>query len=328
MLTTAPAIVLPISALETVPRLPKTMGYATRQETIIAIPVRTVSHRMRMSYLDRIRACNTRDMTRYRPFWAADVQVGFVRSDMAEAIAPYADVFQVEKRTVVLDGRLGDFESRTKAVAAVLTRIKDFGLITAWRNEPYAVTAAFGAPALFIMERAAVPLFGVRAYGVHMNGYVRRNGSVFMWIGRRARDKSTFPGLLDNTVAGGLPYGMTAIECLIKECKEEAGIPEDWSRRAVPVGAITYCAETHEGLRPDVQFCYDLELPADFTPVCHDGEIEDFTLMPIDEVAAIVRETERFKFNCNLVIIDFLVRHGLIGPDEPNYVAIVRGLHQ
>jgi hypothetical protein len=50
--------------------------------------------------------------------------------------------------------------------------------------------------------------------------------------------------------------------------------------------------------------------------------------MPIDEVAAIVRDTEQFKFNCNLVIIDFLVRHGLIGPDEPDYVAIAQGLHQ
>jgi 8-oxo-dGTP pyrophosphatase MutT (NUDIX family) len=149
-----------------------------------------------------------------------------------------------------------------------------------------------------------------------------------MWIGRRARDKPTYPGLLDNMVAGGLPHGMTALACLIKECAEEAGIPEDWARRAVPVGAITYCAETDEGLRPDVQFCYDLELPAGFTPVCGDGEIEAFALLPIAEVAAIVRDSERFKFNCNLVVIDFLVRHGMIGPDAPDYVAIVQGLHQ
>ena len=200
--------------------------------------------------------------------------------------------------------------------------------MTAWRGEPYAVTSAFGAPALFVMERAAVPLFGVRAYGVHMNGYVRKNGSVFMWIGRRARNKPTYPGLLDNMVAGGLPHGMTALACVVKECAEEAGIAEDWARRAVPVGAITYCAETQEGLRPDVQFCYDLELPAGFTPVCRDGEIEAFALLPIGEVAAIVRDSERFKFNCNLVVIDFLVRHGMVGPDAPDYVAIVQGLHQ
>lgn len=267
-------------------------------------------------------------MSRYRPFMVGDVHVGFVRDDMAAALVPYASVFRVDEHAVVLNSGISDFDSRTVAIDTVLRRIKNAEMMTAWRDEPYAVTAAFGAPALFVMERAAVPLFGVRAYGVHLNGYVRKSGDKFMWIGRRSRHKPTYPGLLDNIVAGGLPYGMTASECLVKECAEEAGIPPDWARAAAPVGAITYCAETHEGLRPDVQFCYDLELPADFTPVCHDGEIEDFMLMPIAEVAAIVRETERFKFNCNLVIIDFLVRHGLIGPDEPDYVAIVQGLHQ
>ena len=34
-----------------------------------------------------------------------------------------------------------------------------------------------------------------------------------------------------------------------------------------------------------------------------------------------------FKFNCALVVNDFLVRHGLIVPDHPDYVALLRGLH-
>ena len=281
-----------------------------------------------MSYLDRIKACNTHDLSHFRPFQVGGAHVGFVRDDMAAALKPYAEVFAVDERAVALSERLTTFEARTRAVERVLKDLAKRGFLKGWRDEAYAVTAAFGAPALFIMERAAVPLFGVRAYGVHMNGYVRKDSQYRMWIGRRARDKPTYPGLLDNTVAGGLPYGMTAYECLAKECEEEAGIPEELSRQAVPVGALTYCAETHDGLRPDVQFCFDLELPESFQPVCHDGEIEDFMLMPIAGVAALVRDTEQFKFNCNLVIIDFLVRHGLIGPDEPDYVAIVQGLHQ
>lgn len=281
-----------------------------------------------MSFLDRIRACNTHDLSRYRRFQVNGDHIGFVRQDMAEAVRPYADVFEVGERAVVLSPRLRTFRDRTAAVEAVLKTLKHEGIMSPWRDEPYAVTPAFGAPALFAMERAAIPLFGIRAYGVHMSAYVRKNGRIFMWIGRRSRTKHTYPGLLDNTVAGGLPYGMTARQCLIKECEEEAGIPEPWAATAAPVGAITYCAEMAEGLRPDVQFCYDLELPADFKPVCRDGELEGFMLMPIEDVAAIVRETEQFKFNCNLVIIDFLVRHGLIGPDEPDYVAIVQGLHQ
>ena len=40
-----------------------------------------------------------------------------------------------------------------------------------------------------------------------------------------------------------------------------------------------------------------------------------------------MRETFEFKYNCNLVIIDFLIRHGLIDADtEPDYVALCLGL--
>jgi len=40
-----------------------------------------------------------------------------------------------------------------------------------------------------------------------------------------------------------------------------------------------------------------------------------------------VRDSFEFKFNCNLCIIDFLVRHGVIDPDnEPDYTALAHGL--
>jgi hypothetical protein len=45
-------------------------------------------------------------------------------------------------------------------------------------------------------------------------------------------------------------------------------------------------------------------------------------------VAEIVRETEEFKANCNLVIIDFLIRHGLLDPDQEDYTRLVTGLHR
>jgi len=281
-----------------------------------------------MSFLDHIRACNRRDLSRYRPFHVGGELAGYVRQDMAEAIAPYGQVFEVSETDVVLANRLRTFEERTKAVDSTLSHLKNSGIMLPWRGEPYAVTVEPGGPALFTMERAAVPLFGIRAYGVHLNGYVRRHGRTFLWVGRRSRTKHTYPGMLDNAVAGGLSYGLTARECLVKECGEEAGIPAEWATGAPVVGAITYTGEMPEGLRRDVLYCYDLELPDGFEPVCHDGELEGFRLMPVEEVAAIVRETQEFKFNCNLVIIDFLIRHGFLGPDDPDYLAIVQGLHQ
>mgnify|MGYP001375515625 CR=1 FL=1 len=281
-----------------------------------------------MSFLDHIRACNRRDLTQFRPFRIDGALAGYARHDMAEAIRPATNVFRVTEDEVALAPGLRTFEQRTAAVEGVVKELQGTGIMSPWRGEPYAVTIAPGGPALFAIERAAVPLFGIRAYGVHLNGYVRKNGVTHLWIGRRSRTKQTYPGMLDNAVAGGLPHGLTARECLIKECAEEAGIPKALAEEALPAGAITYTGTMPEGLRRDVLYCYDLELPADFRPVCHDGELEAFMLMPVEEVAAIVRDTQQFKFNCNLVIIDFLVRRGLLGPDEPDYLAIVKGLHQ
>ena len=34
-----------------------------------------------------------------------------------------------------------------------------------------------------------------------------------------------------------------------------------------------------------------------------------------------------FKLNCNLVIIDFLIRHGYISPEHEDYLFLVNGLH-
>jgi 8-oxo-dGTP pyrophosphatase MutT (NUDIX family) len=281
-----------------------------------------------MSFLDHIRACNQRDLTAFRPFHVDGGLAGYVRQDMAEAIRAADSVFRVTRDEVALSANLRTFEQRTAAVEGVLKCLEHSGIMPPWRGEPYAVTIAPGGPALFAIERAAVALFGIRAYGVHLNGYVRKGGRLFLWIGRRSRTKQTYPGMLDNAVAGGLPYGLTARECLVKECGEEAGIPPAWADTAPCAGAITYTGTMPEGLRRDVLYCYDLDLPPDFRPECQDGELEEFMLMPVEEVAAIVRDTVEFKFNCNLVIIDFLVRHGLIGPDAPDYLAIVKGLHQ
>lgn len=64
---------------------------------------------------------------------------------------------------------------------------------------------------------------------------------------------------------------------MVKECWEEAGIPAELSAAAaVPVGFVSYVSLSEEGLKPDVLFCYDLQLPADFVPQPQDGEVRLF----------------------------------------------------
>ena len=114
---------------------------------------------------------------------------------------------------------------------------------------------------------------------------------------------------------------------MLKEAEEEAGIEAELAARAIPVGALSYAPEQAEGLRRDVLYLFDLELPAGYTPVNRDGEIAVFELWPIARVVERVRDTDDFKFNCALVVIDFLVRHGVLTPDdEPDYLTAPRGL--
>jgi hypothetical protein len=279
-----------------------------------------------MTFSDHIAACNTHDLRGFRPFVIDDAQVGWVRHAFAYRLAAFGMVFVVDKHSVRLAAALRTPEERTRAVDDVMRTLAAEGTIKSWRDEPYAVATRFGGSELMRIERAAVPYFGVRAYGVHLNGFVRRGDGLHLWIGKRAQDKPVAPGKLDNLVAGGQPAGLSLTQNLIKECEEEASIPEALARQAVSVGAISYLLEQPEGLKPDVLFCYDLEVPADFTPRNVDGEIAEFQLMPLGEVARLVRDTFEFKFNVSLVIIDFLIRHGAIAPEDPEYLELVRGL--
>ena len=124
----------------------------------------------------------------------------------------------------------------------------------------------------------------------------------------------------------GAPIGRGVFENLVKECDEEAGIPAELARQAKAVSCISYWNQSGPQLKPDLMTCFDLELPESFTPHANDGEVHAFDLWPVRRVFETVRDTFEFKYNCNLVLIDFFVRHGLLAADDPEFVPVVEGL--
>ncbi|MDA8232466.1 MAG: DUF4743 domain-containing protein [Magnetospirillum sp.] len=282
-----------------------------------------------MGYLDHIAACNVHDIDRFRPFVADRRHIGWIRRDTVEKLAAFPDVFRIRDDSVTLHPRLGSPDERSGAIDAVAVRLANEWGYPGLRGERYAVAPRWGEPPVMTIDRGVVSAFGVRAYGVHVNGIVRRPDGPFLWVSRRAPDRLVAPGKLDNMIAGGQPAHLNLADNLVKEAAEEADVPETLARTARPVGAITYCLEDEWGLKPDVMFCFDLEVPDGFSPRNTDGEISGFTLMPVAEVAERVRDSDAFKFNVNLVIMDFLIRHGVLSPEnEPDYVDIVRGLRR
>jgi 8-oxo-dGTP pyrophosphatase MutT (NUDIX family) len=253
--------------------------------------------------------------------------LGLIRRDNAEALRGFPAVFEVKGDGVRLLAA-GGFDELSKIIDDVTEQLVTEGMVAKWRYEYFAVAASWGAPPHFKLDRGAVPFFGVRAYGVHLNGLVRDGARPKLWIGRRSPKKAVAPDKLDNLVAGGIGYPHGLLDTLIKECEEEANLPETLAAKSRPVGAVSYRMEVKHGLRDDVLFCYDLDCPKDFTPKNNDGELVSFALRDADETIAIARGSDDFKFNVNLVLIDFGLRHGLITPDEPDYLALANGIHR
>nr|CDP30820.1 Putative NUDIX hydrolase 3 superfamily [Podospora anserina S mat+] len=248
-------------------------------------------------------------------------------------------------RTAALWQNLKSYEERTKQAAQLTSywrKNQTFRLLRGWRNEMWPVYGRNGE-LLMSIERAAMGLFGTTRYGVHMTAYLRRKDNMSdydfrIWVPKRSSNKSTYPGMLDNTVAGGLMTHEDPFECIIREADEEASLPEDVMRRsAVETGTVTYIFITDERsggepgyIYPECQWVYDLELPSDgsVVPKPKDGEVESFSLHTVEEIQEQLAQG-LWKPNCAMVMLDFFARHGVYTPEnEPYYDQICARAHR
>ncbi|KFA77072.1 hypothetical protein S40288_07962 [Stachybotrys chartarum IBT 40288] len=245
-----------------------------------------------------------------------------------------------QDRTVVMLQLPTELERTAQAakLSSYWHQNKTFKVLKGWRGELLPVYSRKGE-LLFSMERIALGLLGCVRYGVHMIAYVDDPSAPFgvrMWVPKRAADKSTFPGMLDNTVAGGLTTGEDPLECVIREADEEASLPDALVRRsAVRINTITYIYITDEEqigeadfIYPECQWVFHIALPADVVPQPKDGEVESFSLCDVDEVKRDLA-AGKYKPNCALCVLDFFVRRGILTEEnEPRLAEIQRRLHR
>uniref|UniRef100_A0A8C4XCU8 Nudix hydrolase 20, chloroplastic-like n=1 Tax=Erpetoichthys calabaricus TaxID=27687 RepID=A0A8C4XCU8_ERPCA len=263
-----------------------------------------------------------------RPFIVGGKEVGKIPPAVLKELHQFPDIFffsKAENGAVELNYQLVSYQERSSAMEGVLQKIRakhKFLCLEGWRDEKYDVKPNFYDQPLMCMERAATSLFGVKRYGVHVNGFTRPgDGQLAMWLGQRSFTKQTYPGLLDNMAAGGIPAQSGIKETLIRECAEEASIPMATAATAVPVSAVSYTHENELGIFPECQFVFDLEVPKEFEPTNADGEMQKFYLWPINKVKEAIVSTD-FKPNCAMVALDFLIRHSYLSPDSaPRYLA-------
>ncbi|VEU38280.1 unnamed protein product [Pseudo-nitzschia multistriata] len=188
------------------------------------------------------------------------------------------------------------------------------------------------------INRSAAPFLGISSVGVHLLCYVRGDGTsrdddtVCLWLAQRAANKSHNALRWDPTVAGGQPASLSLFDNLVKEAGEEAGIdPCVVARNAVSTGCLSQmtCKPNGACMKPSLYYTWDMQVGSNFVPHPADGEVAKFQLFSAKELEHEVRNGDRLRPAMILVVTDFLIRHGVITPDnEPDYAQILAAMHR
>ena len=249
-----------------------------------------------------------------RAFVVDGEHVGSVDEAHLAALQPWSRWMEVREQAVVLTAGA---EDREAVLAEVNARLHEQGLIRAWRDEPFPLLSPATGQALAVFERASARFWGTLTLGAHCNGWVAGPDGQpqALWIARRSPTKATDPGLLDNLVGGGVPWGQTPWDALVREGFEEAGLNAAQMARATPGRVIELNRDIPEGRQFERLHVFDLELQAGECPVNQDGEVAEVGLWSIHHTCA-AAATDEMTVDAALVTLDFLLRRKLLAPPE------------
>jgi len=246
------------------------------------------------------------------------VQLGSVSAADVDALRAFPDAISVVEAAAgqEVELHLGQ-ERRDARLAEIHAELRLQGRIRAWRDEPYPLRGGDGQ-VHGVVERAASRFWGLMTLGAHCNGYVADASGrpTHLWIARRAWDKPTDPGRLDNLVGGGVPLGQTPLEAVLREGWEEAGLRPAEMAGLAAGGVVVLDCDIPEGRQLEWLHVYDLALPVDFQPRNIDGEVAEHLRMPVAEALSRSAAGE-LTTDAALAVLDFALRHRLLGPDEP-----------
>lgn len=216
-----------------------------------------------------------------------------------------------------------------RLIEAMMSRDLFPKLLNRTRSEPFLVMGS-AFPGTHI-QRFPAPLFGIASRGAHMTVYVKDSepspgetcstestplarGGIKIWVATRSPNLWTYPGKLDTSVAGGVKATDAPADCITAEAYEEAGLdPARVRRDAVAKGCITYVTRgrSYGTVTPTALYVFDMEVSPEVSLQPVDKEVEKFELMTVEEIK-IAMFSGLFKPNCNLVMLDFFIRHGLL----------------
>lgn len=247
-----------------------------------------------------------------------------------------------ESKTVHLNPALSPGEDVVEACKQAFTRLCEVnrsqfnGCPGKWLSSSSLSFQAIRYPesptAMFTIPTPLRGILGIATAGVHLNVYTLIDQQPHIWVSRRSFEAVSYPGLLDQIVAGGMDPedGTNPWTTLEHEASEEAKLVLDKTsgrvtHDGVEVGIVQgptrisffdqknrAAGADHGHIEPGVRFVFDLEVPSNFVPVPNEPEkVEGFMLRSMPEVCRDLLN-DQWKPNSALTTLDFLLRKGFV----------------
>ena len=223
------------------------------------------------------------------PWRCDDSPLGWLSTERANWLAQQLPDCSLLPTALVWHAESVESAERSTQLQTALTAARDQGLLTGWRNERFSfwhadcLTPDPQCPSFLDVERSGFRWLGMLSHAVHVNGFLPDGR---LWCGRRALNKATDPGMLDNVTAGGLPSGETAQTCLQRELAEEAGLFSLEGQVLQAAGSVRTSRLEPQGWHDESVLVFNLTLADTFKPVNQDGEVAEFLCLSPQQVLA------------------------------------------
>lgn len=253
---------------------------------------------------------------------------GLVRPEIANALAEFPKVWVKKDNILYLHDSLHDAEVRTRAVDDVMRQLSAKGIIP---MEPD--YAAFGGTEWFPVgkQRKTNPLFKVRRFysrflgvqfdSIVVNGYHKEG----YWMAKRSEHVDHAKGLYDSMIVGCIRAENSMEDEIIEEGASECGLPEELAQHVKPVSQMQFFwNDRHGNLVNEVFYIFDLDTgPVGFTPhVVEPHEVAGFVSVPFAEQLKMIEQGKLVKPEMMVTMLDFLLKHGHIPSDHPEFLHI------
>lgn len=229
------------------------------------------------------------------PWRCNDVPLGWLAPERAAWLVQHLPRCSLLPNALVWHAAKVESAQRSEQLQAALLTARDQGLLTGWRNERFSFWHADCStpepqnPTFLDVERSGFRWLGMLSHAVHVNGLLPDGR---LWCGRRALNKATDPGLLDNVTAGGLPSGESVLSCLQRELAEEAGLFSLEGHELQAAGSVRTSRLEPQGWHDESVHVFNLTLTDPFEPSNQDGEVAEFLCLSPPQVLAKMQSGE------------------------------------